>query len=201
MPPKERNIAMMGYRSVGKSSLSIQFVEGQFVDSYDPTIENTFTKVTRVNSQDYSVKLIDTAGQDEYSIFPVQYSMDFHGYVLVYSITSKKSFEVIQIIYEKLLDVMGKKYVPVVLVGNKIDLHQERTVSTEEGKKLAESWRAAFLETSAKQNEASSILFVTLNKLATLLYSQSVGDIFHQLLILIENENGNPQEKSSCLIS
>ncbi|SPP84387.1 blast:GTP-binding protein Rheb homolog [Drosophila guanche] len=190
MPPKERNIAIMGYRSVviiyvlpaGKSSLSIQFVEGQFVDSYDPTIENTFTKETKVNSQEYDMKLIDTAGQDEYSIFPVQYSMDFHGYVLVYSITSQKSFEVIKIIYEKLLDVMGKKYVPVVLVGNKTDLHQERTVTTEEGKKLAESWRAAFLETSAKQNE-------------------SVGDIFHQLLILIENENGNPQEKSSCIIS
>ncbi|KAH8306342.1 hypothetical protein KR018_008358 [Drosophila ironensis] len=197
MPPKERNIAMMGYRSVGKSSLSIQFVEGQFVDSYDPTIENTFTKVTRVNSQDYSVKLIDTAGQDEYSIFPVQYSMDFHGYVLVYSITSQKSFEVIKIIYEKLLDVMGKKYVPVVLVGNKTDLHQERTVSTEEGKKLAESWRAAFLETSAKQNED----FSGANKSIKRLCPQSVGDIFHQLLILIENENGNPQEKSSCIVS
>lgn len=43
--------------------------------------------------------------------------------------------------------------VPVVLVGNKTDLHQERAVSYEEGKKLAESWRATFLETSAKQNE------------------------------------------------
>lgn len=42
-----------------------------------------------------------------------------------------------------------------MLVGNKTDLHQERTVSTEEGRKLAESWRAAFLETSAKQNEVS----------------------------------------------
>lgn len=45
--------------------------------------------------------------------------------------------------------------VPVVLVGNKTDLHQERAVSYEEGKKLAESWRASFLETSAKQNEVS----------------------------------------------
>lgn len=69
---------------------------------------SAFTKITRVNSTDYEVKLVDTAGQDEYSIFPAQYSMDFHGYVLVYSITSQKSFEVIQIIYEKLLDVMGK---------------------------------------------------------------------------------------------
>jgi len=182
MPPKERSIAMMGYRSVGKSSLSIQFVEGQFVDSYDPTIENTFTKVTRVNSQDYEVKLVDTAGQDEYSIFPAQYSMDYHGYVLVYSITSQKSFEVIQIIYQKLVDVMGKSNVPIVLVGNKTDLHQERAVSTEEGRKLAESWKAVFLETSAKQNE-------------------SVADIFHSLLLLIEKENGNSQEKSSCIIS
>lgn len=183
MPPKERNVAMMGARSVGKSSLSIQFVEGQFVDSYDPTIENTFTKITRVNATDYEVKLVDTAGQDVYSIFPAQYSMDFHGYVLVYSITSSESFEVVQIIYEKLLDVMGKPNVPVVLVGNKTDLHQERAVSTDEGKRLAESWKASFLETSAKQNE-------------------SVADIFHSLLVLIERENGNnPQEKSNCTIS
>lgn len=47
---------------------------------------------------------------------------------------------------------------PVVLVGNKTDLHQERAVSYEEGKKLAESWRATFLETSAKQNEVSAVL-------------------------------------------
>lgn len=71
-----------------------------------------FTKQIRVHSQDYEVKLVDTAGQDEYSIFPAQYSMDIHGYVLVYSITSSKSFEVIQVIYDKLLDMTGKvKYV------------------------------------------------------------------------------------------
>lgn len=54
------------------------------------------------------MKVVDTAGQDEYSIFPAQYSMDIHGYVLVYSITSQKSFEVVQVIYEKLLDMTGK---------------------------------------------------------------------------------------------
>lgn len=182
MTYKQRNVAMMGYRSVGKSSLSIQFVEGQFVDSYDPTIENTFTKKTRIHSMDYEIRLVDTAGQDEYSIFPAQYSMDFHGYVLVYSITSQRSFEVIKILYEKLLDMMGKAYVPVVLVGNKTDLHQERAVPTEEGKKLADSWKAHFLETSAKQNE-------------------SVADIFSLLLSQIEKDNGNTSEKNSCTIS
>lgn len=43
--------------------------------------------------------------------------------------------------------------VPIVLVGNKTDLHMERMISSEEGKRLADSWKAAFLETSAKQNE------------------------------------------------
>lgn len=142
-----------------------------------------FTKSTRVNSQDYEVKLVDTAGQDEYSIFPTQYSMDIHGYVLVYSITSAKSFEVVQIIYDKLLDITGKvQYVillfmlliykkisnnnilkiffinfsvPIVLVGNKTDLYVDRMITTEQGKRLADSWHAAFLETSAKQNEVS----------------------------------------------
>lgn len=69
---------------------------------------SAFIKSCRVNGQEYDIKLIDTAGQDEYSIFPTQYIMDIHGYVLVYSITSLKSFEVVQIIYDKLLDVTGK---------------------------------------------------------------------------------------------
>ncbi|XP_014260514.1 GTP-binding protein Rheb homolog [Cimex lectularius] len=182
MPPKQRKIAIMGYRSVGKSSLSIQFVDGQFVDSYDPTIENIFTKTTRVKSQDYDLKLVDTAGQDEYSIFPAQYSMDVHGYVLVYSITSSKSFEVVQIIYDKLLDMMGKIQVPIVLVGNKTDLHMERMISSDEGKRLAISWKAAFLETSAKQNE-------------------SVADVFHTMLLEIEKANGNVTDKGNCTLS
>ncbi|KOB78522.1 Uncharacterized protein OBRU01_02199 [Operophtera brumata] len=152
MPSKQRKIAMMGTRSVGKSSLIIQFVEGQFVDSYDPTIENS---------------------QDEYGIFPQQYSMDFHGYVLVYSITSRKSFQIVQIIYDKLLDMVGKIHVPIVLVGNKTDLHLERKISTEEGKRLAEKWKAAF----------------------------SVTDMFHAILSEIERSDGHVPDKSSCVIS
>lgn len=182
MTSKQRKIAVMGYRSVGKSSLCIQFVEGQFVDSYDPTIENTFVKSTRINSQKYDLNLVDTAGQDEYSIFPSQYSIDVHGYVLVYSITNEKSFEVVKLIYEKLLDITGKVTVPIVLVGNKTDLHMERNISTEKGRKLAEEWKAIFLETSAKQNA-------------------SVSEVFHGLLAEIEKTEGSSNESQKCNIS
>ncbi|XP_035486348.1 ras homolog, mTORC1 binding like 1 [Scophthalmus maximus] len=157
--PKYRKIAVIGYRSVGKSSLTIQFVEGQFVDSYDPTIENTFNKMVSVNGQDFNLQLVDTAGQDEYSIFPQSHSMDIHGYVLVYSVTSMKSFEVVQVLHDKLLDMVGKIQVPTVLVGNKKDLHMERVIKPEEGKKLADSWGAAFMESSAKENETAVEVF------------------------------------------
>ncbi|XP_065159373.1 GTP-binding protein Rheb homolog [Atheta coriaria] len=182
MSCKQRKVVIMGYRSVGKSSLSIQFVEGQFVDDYNPTIENTFTKRARFNSQDYELKVIDTAGQDEYSLITSQYGIDIHGYVLVYSVTSNKSFEVIKSLYAKLLDITGKVDLPIVLVGNKTDLHKQRAISPEQGRKLAEEWKAVFLETSAKHQE-------------------DVLDIFNVLLREIERTNGNLTERTNCAVS
>ncbi|XP_013393316.1 GTP-binding protein Rheb [Lingula anatina] len=182
MPPKQRKIAVMGFRAVGKSSLTIQFVEGQFVDSYDPTIENTFSKVFKFSGQDYQLQLVDTAGQDEYSIFPQSYSMNIDGYVLVYSVNNEKSFEVIKVIHEKILDMTGKAQVPLVVVGNKTDLTMERIISPEQGKKLADSWNAAFLEASAKQN-------------------RQVSDIFGKIIYEIEKAEGNIKEKGGCSIS
>jgi small GTP-binding protein len=61
--PKQRKIALVGSRSVGKSSLTVQFVDGHFVESYYPTIENTFSKTMRVKGQDYATEIVDTAGQ------------------------------------------------------------------------------------------------------------------------------------------
>ena len=82
-----------------------------------------------------------------------------HGYVLVYSINSTKSFEVIQTLYDKIVDQVGNPKLPVILVGNKKDLEHEREVSKEEGEKLAKDLKAAFLETSAKDNLCVCDLF------------------------------------------
>jgi Ras family protein len=69
---------------------------------------SAFTKPWKVKGQDFELKLVDTAGQDEYAIFPAQHSMDMHGYVLVYSITSVQSFELLQVLLEKIMDMTGK---------------------------------------------------------------------------------------------
>ncbi|KAK6541712.1 GTP-binding protein [Orbilia ellipsospora] len=150
---KQRKVAIVGSRAVGKSSLTVQFVENHFVESYYPTIENTFSTVIKYKSQDYSTEIVDTAGQDEYSILQSKHSIGIHGYLIAYSVTSRQSFEMVQIIRDKILNHLGADWVPCVLVGNKSDLHIQRQVSPEEGKKLAEEWKCTWTETSARHNE------------------------------------------------
>ncbi|VDN26102.1 unnamed protein product [Gongylonema pulchrum] len=72
---------------------------------------------------------------------------------MVYAIDDRRSFEIVQSIYDKIMENFGDKNIPIVVVGNKLDLQfSARRVTTEEGKHLAASWNAAFLETSAKDN-------------------------------------------------
>ncbi|KAF8266848.1 small GTPase superfamily [Lactarius quietus] len=148
---KKRKIAVLGSRSVGKSSLVVQFTENQFIDSYYPTIENTFTKGVNYKGVEYECDIIDTAGQDEYSILNSKHAIGIHGFVLVYSVTSRNSFDMIQIVYDKIINFCGIKEIPCVIVGSKIDLSQ-RQVQPAEGEELAKANRAAWVETSAKNN-------------------------------------------------
>lgn len=96
----------------GKSSLAVRFVDGHFVDSYYPTIENTFSKMIKYKGQDFSTEIVDTAGQDEYSILNSKHFIGIHGYMLVYSVSSLPSFEMVQVIREKILNhlVSGGRY-------------------------------------------------------------------------------------------
>ncbi|KAF1822823.1 uncharacterized protein K489DRAFT_388716 [Dissoconium aciculare CBS 342.82] len=153
-PQKQRKMAIVGSRSVGKSSLTVQFVDGHFVDSYYPTIENTFSKVLRFRNQDYAVEMIDTAGQDEYSILNSKHFIGIHGYMIVYSVGSKQSFEMCRIIRDKILNHLGAETVPIMIVANKSDLRPEqRQVTAADGKKLAEELGCGFIEASARYNE------------------------------------------------
>jgi len=63
MPPKQRKLAVMGSRAVGKSTVTIQFVDKQFVEAYNATIENTYHAIINANGVDYDTEIVDTAGQ------------------------------------------------------------------------------------------------------------------------------------------
>ncbi|KAF7454040.1 GTPase SAR1 [Pyrenophora tritici-repentis] len=163
-PPKQRKMAIVGSRAVGKSSLTVQFVDGHFVDSYYPTIENTFSKMIKYKNQEFATEIIDTAGQDpadwdalyqdEYSILNSKHFIGIHGYMIVYSVASKQSFEMARIIRDKILNHLAVEWVPLVIVGNKSDLRPEqRQVTPEDGRALAAEFKCAWTEASARYNE------------------------------------------------
>ncbi|KAJ3084385.1 GTP-binding protein [Quaeritorhiza haematococci] len=178
-----RKVAVLGSRAVGKSSVTVRFVEETYTETYYPTIESTFTKVIKFKGQEFATEIIDTAGQDEYSILNGKHAIGIHGYVLVYSITSQASFEMIKIIRDKILNYTGIDWVPIVIVGNKMDLPMQRQVSQEEAQKLATEWNSAWIEASAKHN-------------------QNVGRIFELMIQEIEKQSGDTQETKTkeCVI-
>ncbi len=75
--------------------------------------------------------MLDTAGQEEYSAMREQYMRTGEGFLLVYSITSRQSFEEMVTFQQQILRVKDKDYFPIIVVGNKCDLEGERQVSTE----------------------------------------------------------------------
>eukprot|EP01103_Thecamoeba_quadrilineata_P003330 TRINITY_DN13121_c0_g1_i1.p1 TRINITY_DN13121_c0_g1~~TRINITY_DN13121_c0_g1_i1.p1 ORF type:complete len:185 (-),score=31.11 TRINITY_DN13121_c0_g1_i1:69-623(-) len=179
---KQRKLAIMGSRGVGKSTIIHQFVDKQFVNEYNPTIENTFHKLIKYRENEYNTEILDTAGQDEYSIFHTQYSIGIHGYLLVYSVANKGSFELIKTLNDKILNACGTEKVPRVLLGNKCDLDKERQISTQEGLATAAEWSCGFVESSAKLNS-------------------NIDDAFIKLIVEVEKSSSpDPVEEKKCCI-
>lgn len=148
---REYKIVIVGGGGVGKSALTIQFIQSHFVDEYDPTIEDSYRKQCVIDDETALLDVLDTAGQEEYSAMREQYMRNGEGFILVYSITSRLSFEEVSTFYEQIRRVKDRDFFPMVLVGNKCDLEIDRQVSSMEGSELARRFNCPFRETSAKQ--------------------------------------------------
>ncbi|GMT08302.1 hypothetical protein PENTCL1PPCAC_30476, partial [Pristionchus entomophagus] len=143
-------LVVIGGGAVGKSSLTIQFFQKQFIDYYDPTIEDQYIQHCEVDGQTVIMDVLDTAGQEEFGAMREQYMRSGKGFLLVYSVTDRKSFEEAGGYTGQVLRVKDKEEYPVLLVANKIDMANQREVSQQEGKAMAEELRLAYMETSAK---------------------------------------------------
>jgi len=149
----EYRITVVGAGAVGKSALTVRFIAGNFVEKYDPTIEDSYRKQCEVDGVAVAMDIMDTAGQEEYSALRDQYVKGGEGFMVVYSITSKQSFDALTKIRLNITRMKGANDFPIVIIGNKKDLTEERQVPTDEGKSLADKLGFSFLETSAKTND------------------------------------------------
>lgn len=146
----EYKVVVVGGGGVGKSALTIQLIQNHFIDEYDPTIEDSYRKQVSIDDETCLLDILDTAGQEEYSAMRDQYMRTGEGFLCVYAITSRSSFEEIDGFREQILRVKDEDKVPMVLCGNKCDLNDDRQVTAAEGGDKAKSFSCPFHETSAK---------------------------------------------------
>ncbi|KAK3594021.1 hypothetical protein CHS0354_040772 [Potamilus streckersoni] len=145
----DSKIVVLGKAGVGKSALVVRFLTRRFIWEYDPTLECTYKHHTTIDEESVNMEILDTAGQ-EWTIQREGHVRWADGFVLVYAISDRQSFEEISNIKQNLDDIK-KTNSMCVLVGNKTDLCHERKVSYMEGQNVATDMSCAFYETSASE--------------------------------------------------
>jgi len=155
-------IVVLGAGGVGKSALTVQFVQGVFVEKYDPTIEDSYQKQVEVDDEVYMLEILDTAGTEQFTSMRDLYMKNGQGFVLVYSIVADSTFNEIPALRDQILRVKDVDSVPLVLVGNKCDLVEQRVVPNKQGEELARRFNCTFLEASARTRDNIEEIFHSL---------------------------------------
>jgi len=136
----EFKVVVLGSGGVGKSALTVQFVQNVFVEKYDPTIEDSYRKNLEIDNESYLLEILDTAGTEQFSSMRDLYMKNGQGFVLVYSIVSQSSFQDLGDIRDNIVRIKDSEEFPHILVANKSDLENDRVISTAEGEDLAKKW-------------------------------------------------------------
>ncbi|XP_008969700.2 ras-related protein R-Ras2 isoform X2 [Pan paniscus] len=125
-------------------------LQSYFVTDYDPTIEDSYTKQCVIDDRAARLDILDTAGQEEFGAMREQYMRTGEGFLLVFSVTDRGSFEEIYKFQRQILRVKDRDEFPMILIGNKADLDHQRQVTQEEGQQLARQLKVTYMEASAK---------------------------------------------------
>ena len=177
------------------------YLNREFSEEYLTTIGiNINTKDTKIiingEEKEIKVKIWDTAGQEKFKSISTQYIKNCDGILLIYAINNKKTFENIENWLNEIENKKKKNNIPLVLIGNKIDLEKEREVSFQEGEKLAQIYNMEFFECSAKDNINVNECFNCLIELIFQLYEDefNIDDKSYSLF-----DNGTMNTSNCCL--
>ena len=143
-------ICCLGSDGVGKTALSIQLISNHFVEEYHSINEDSYRKQICIDDESGLLEILDTINQNDSPTLADNWIRDNDGFMIIYSITSRSSFEQVSAFKEQVMRVKEVDRLPMILVGNKCDLDMKREVSYQEGEDLARIFGSRFKETSAK---------------------------------------------------
>ena len=163
--PNTFKILTLGESEVGKTSILRRFVENKFLKNHLATIGIDYrTKIIKVYGRDIRLKIWDTAGQERYHNITNHIFKGADGIVLIFDVTQESSFIKINDWIEQIKSNISQEEICLILLGNKCDI-EERMVSKEKGKEMADSLNVDYYETSALNGTGINEAFEALSKL------------------------------------
>eukprot|EP01119_Soliformovum_irregulare_P011592 TRINITY_DN2921_c0_g1_i1.p1 TRINITY_DN2921_c0_g1~~TRINITY_DN2921_c0_g1_i1.p1 ORF type:complete len:201 (+),score=51.32 TRINITY_DN2921_c0_g1_i1:60-662(+) len=187
-------LVIVGKANSGKSCLVIRFVAGKWVPEYDPTLEDAYRKMMDMEERGvHVVDIFDTAGTEDFAMIRDGNIRTGDGFICAFSTTDRESYEFAQTMIRKIATIKDDEYsaIPMVLVGTKKDLINQRQVTNEEGQQLADTIGKKYIETSSLTGENIEEVFLHLAK-----FAMERKDI----RIAAASPRGSPKSRRDCCI-
>ncbi|XP_061195501.1 ras-related protein Rap-2a-like [Saccostrea echinata] len=145
-------IAVLGAKKVGKTCLITQILKRGFREKYDPTIETMFRYDIHTSENKYTkLEILDTAGDFEYPELLREAVKSSHAFALVFDLNNAmQTFREIEALRQLIIEEK-REQVPIIVVGNKLDLIHEETIDNKVIDAIVSiDWGCTYLTTSAK---------------------------------------------------
>ena len=156
-------IIVVGDGRVGKTSLTFRFSTGVFRQHYLMTIGVEFAvKMVQVGNKNVKLQVWDTGGQERFSYIRPLYYRGAVGAIVCFDLTNEESFLHVPNWIGEIRKYCG--LIPIVLIGTKSDLVEERQISREKAEAYAKQLNAKYFETSAKSGEYVVEVFQTISQ-------------------------------------
>lgn len=155
-------VLIIGDTNVGKTALLRRFCDGDYPTTFISTVGIDYkTRVISLDEESVKLQIWDTAGQERFRTLTNAYFRGAAGAVLLYDITSRPTFSNVVGWMDSVME-HGAQNIRLAVVGNKLDLDDDREVSIDEGKKLADNFDCLFFESSAKEGTNCNTIFTQL---------------------------------------
>ena len=193
---KTLKIIILGSSEVGKTCILNRYFHNEFKENVLSTVGIDFqTKFFKFDGdQKIKVNYIDTAGQEKFRAISVNYLKGTNGVILVFDITNKETFDLLESWLKELKDT-NKSNISKVLVGNKSDLAENREVTVEDANKFANNINCKYFEASAKTGENIN---EALDEIARISYINFSSTEERSNSIVLSKQPGKTKKKKCC---
>lgn len=191
----EAKVVLLGTTMVGKTSIVTRVTSGEFDESIKPTIGACYaSKTFEIDGKSIKLQIWDTAGQERFKTLVPMYYRGSKVAIIVFSVIDEQSLSEVSF-WANGVKAGASPPPALFVVANKIDLQDERKITTEQGQEVASQFGATYFEISAN---TGANLDEMINKVASVALSQVKDDTPQPTVTVIKSDNNNNKKNCSC---